>query len=137
MASTPENHGLQQAALGDGGFVLLLLSCTVVQVLEIADDGRSGRSRAIGRFLAAAVEEADAQEDGVLLPKEGSEAARRYPLYLSKEVPEDAALPITVFDRQLVLFLPSIGEEGQGGEGQEAAGQEVQDEGSSMKLGRC
>ncbi|XP_044394405.1 uncharacterized protein [Triticum aestivum] len=111
-------------------------SCTVVQVLEIADDGRSGRSRAIGRFLAAAVEEAGAQEDGMLLPKEGSEAAGRYPLYLSKEVPEDAALPITVFDRQLVLFLTSMGEEGQGGEGQEAAGQEVQDEGSSMKLGR-
>ena len=90
-------------------------SCTVVHVLEIADDGRSGRIRAIGRCLAAAVEEAGAQEDGVMLPKEGSEAAERYdwreewyPLYLSKEVPEDAALPITVFDRLLVLFLPSM-----------------------------
>ena len=58
--------------------------------------------------MAAAVEEAGVQEDGVMLPKEGSEAAERYPLYLSKEVPEDAALPITVFDRLLVLFLPSM-----------------------------
>ena len=71
--------------------------------------------RAIGRCLAAAVEEAGAQEDGVMLPKEGSEAAERYdwreewyPLYLSKEVPEAAALPITVFARLLVLFLPSM-----------------------------
>ncbi|KAE8799148.1 protein TIC 55, chloroplastic [Hordeum vulgare] len=72
--------------------------------------GRSERSRGVGRCRATAVEEADAQEDGVLLPKDGSEAAGRYdwreewyPLYLSKEVPDDAGLPLTVFDRQLVL----------------------------------
>lgn len=75
-----------------------------------------GRSRAVWRCWAAAVEEAGAQEDGVLLPKEGSEAAGRYdwreewyPLYLSKEVPDDAALPLTVFDRQLVLYRDADG----------------------------
>ncbi|KAF7086440.1 hypothetical protein CFC21_089729 [Triticum aestivum] len=77
-----------------------------------------GRRRAVGRCWAAAVEEAGAQEDGVLLPKEGegSEAAGRYdwreewyPLYLSKEVPDDAALPLTVFDRQLVLYRDADG----------------------------
>uniref|UniRef100_A0A453PVA9 Rieske domain-containing protein n=1 Tax=Aegilops tauschii subsp. strangulata TaxID=200361 RepID=A0A453PVA9_AEGTS len=78
-----------------------------------------GRSRAVGRCWAAAVEEAGAQEqDGVLLPQEGegSEAAGRYdwreewyPLYLSKEVPDDAALPLTVFDRQLVLYRDAAG----------------------------
>uniref|UniRef100_A0A8R7TQ75 Uncharacterized protein n=1 Tax=Triticum urartu TaxID=4572 RepID=A0A8R7TQ75_TRIUA len=40
-------------------------------------DGRSGRIRAVGRFLVTTVEEAGALEDGVLLPKEGSEAAGR------------------------------------------------------------
>jgi hypothetical protein len=59
--------------------------------------------------------ETGTQEDGVLLPKEGGEAAAGgaakydwqeewYPLYLTKEVPDDAALPLTVFDRQLVLY---------------------------------
>lgn len=64
------------------------------------------------------------EEAGVLLPKEGegeeaAEAAAAagrydwkeewYPLYLSKEVPDDAALPLTVFDRQLVLWRDGNG----------------------------
>lgn len=78
------------------------------------------RRRQLGRCWAAVVEEAGAQEDGVLLPKEGDEAAATaagrydwreewYPLYLSKEVPDDAALPLTVFDRQLVLYRDADG----------------------------
>ena len=61
-----------------------------------------------------------AQEDGVFFPKEGGEAAADgaakyawqeewYPLYLTKEVPDDAALPLTVFDRQLVLYRDGDG----------------------------
>ena len=64
------------------------------------------------------------EEAGVLLPKEGEgeEAAEAeaaagrydwreewYPLYLSNEVPDDAALPLTVFDRQLVLWRDGNG----------------------------
>jgi phenylpropionate dioxygenase-like ring-hydroxylating dioxygenase large terminal subunit len=66
------------------------------------------------------------EEAGVLLPKEGEgegegeeapdAAAGRYdwreewyPLYLAKEVPDDAALPLTVFDRQLVLWRDAHG----------------------------
>ncbi|GJM87220.1 hypothetical protein PR202_ga03154 [Eleusine coracana subsp. coracana] len=72
--------------------------------------GHGVRWRNRRRCRAAVVEEA-----GVLLPKEGdgeeaAAAAARYdwkeewyPLYLAKEVPDDAALPLTVFDRQLVL----------------------------------
>ncbi|KAI4978849.1 hypothetical protein ZWY2020_015602 [Hordeum vulgare] len=79
--------------------------------MGVGVEGRSERSRAVGRCRAAAVE-----EDGVLLPKDGSEAVGRYdwreewyPLYLSKEVPDDAALPLTVFDRQLVLYRDAGG----------------------------
>uniref|UniRef100_A0A0D9YZI9 Rieske domain-containing protein n=1 Tax=Oryza glumipatula TaxID=40148 RepID=A0A0D9YZI9_9ORYZ len=77
-----------------------------------------GRRRRRGCRAAAAV-----VEDGVLLPKEqeddddeaSSSAARYdwreewYPLYLAKEVPDDAALPLTVFDRQLVLYRDAAG----------------------------
>jgi len=83
--------------------------------------GGAARSRR-RRCRAAVVEEAGAREDGVLLPKEGDEAAAAaaaagrydwkeewYPLYLAKEVPDDAALPLTVFDRQLVLWRDGDG----------------------------
>ena len=81
--------------------------------------GAGGGGRRRRRCRAAVVEEA-----GVLLPKEGegeeaAEAAAAagrydwkeewYPLYLSKEVPDDAALPLTVFDRQLVLWRDGNG----------------------------
>lgn len=76
------------------------------------------RNRPPRQCRAAVVEKAGAQEDGVLLPKEAEEAAAAgrydwreewYPLYLSKEVPDDAALPLTVFDRQLVLYRDADG----------------------------
>ena len=81
--------------------------------------GGGARSRR-RRCRAAVVEEAGAREDGVLLPKEGDDAAAAaagrydwkeewYPLYLAKEVPDDAALPLTVFDRQLVLWRDGDG----------------------------
>jgi hypothetical protein len=82
--------------------------------------GGVGRRRK-RRCRAAVVEEAGAQEDGVLFPKEGDDAAAAaaagrydwkeewYPLYLAKEVPDDAALPLTVFDRQLVLWRDGDG----------------------------
>jgi hypothetical protein len=74
----------------------------------------TGGRRNRGPCWAAAVEEA-----GVLFPKEEEEdeatAARYdwkeewYPLYLAKEVPDDAALPLAVFDRQLVLYRDAAG----------------------------
>lgn len=33
-----------------------------------------------------------------------------YPLYLTKDVPEDAPLGLTVFDKQLVLYRDGAGE---------------------------
>jgi hypothetical protein len=89
---------------------------TVHGVRWAVSEGRSRR-----RCRAAVVEEAGAREDGVLLPKEGDDAEAAaaagrydwkeewYPLYLAKEVPDDAALPLTVFDRQLVLWRDGDG----------------------------
>jgi phenylpropionate dioxygenase-like ring-hydroxylating dioxygenase large terminal subunit len=61
--------------------------------------------------------ETGTQEDGVLFPKEvAADGAAKYdwqeewyPLYLTKEVPDDAALPLTVYDRQLVLYRDADG----------------------------
>ncbi|KAM0849121.1 hypothetical protein ACQ4PT_053923 [Festuca glaucescens] len=84
-------------------------------------DSSRRRWRRQGRCWAAVVEgETGTQEDGVLFPKEGGEAAADgaakydwqeewYPLYLTKEVPDDAALPLTVYDRQLVLYRDADG----------------------------
>uniref|UniRef100_A0A0D9VM21 Rieske domain-containing protein n=1 Tax=Leersia perrieri TaxID=77586 RepID=A0A0D9VM21_9ORYZ len=85
---------------------------------RVVHGGVRWRRRRGRRCRAAVVEEA---ADGVLLPKEGEgddlvkEEGRYdwrqewYPLYLTKEVPDDAALPVTVFDRQLVLYRDGDG----------------------------
>jgi Rieske [2Fe-2S] domain len=56
-------------------------------------------------------------EEDLLEPQEGAEPEREkydwreewYPLYLSAEVPDDAALGLTVFDKQVVLYKDAAG----------------------------
>lgn len=67
--------------------------------------------------LGAAEEPPQTGDAAVLVPKdeEASEEVEYdwkeewYPLYLSKEVPDDAPLGLTVFDRQIVLFRDGAG----------------------------
>jgi len=108
-------------ATGPLASLLLCVSAAAVAVAPRRKSPAAARWAGAGgsrrrRCRAAVVEEA-----GVLLPKEGDEegeeaAAGRYdwreewyPLYLSNEVPDDAALPLTVFDRQLVLWRDGNG----------------------------
>lgn len=78
---------------------------------------KRGKGRSL-KSKAAVIE--NLHEDEVLLPKEpeeGGEPEREkydwkeewYPLYLSTEVPDDAALGLTVFDKQIVLYKDAAG----------------------------
>jgi Rieske [2Fe-2S] domain len=77
------------------------------------------RGKGISLKSKAAVIE-NLHEEDVLLPKEPQEEAEPerekydwreewYPLYLSAEVPDDAALGLTVFDKQVVLYKDKAG----------------------------
>lgn len=78
--------------------------------------------RGKGRCLKskAAVIENLHEDEEVLLPKEPEEGGEQerekydwreewYPLYLSTEVPDDAALGLTVFDKQVALYKDAAG----------------------------
>ncbi|XP_073010793.1 protein TIC 55, chloroplastic [Typha latifolia] len=78
---------------------------------------RRGGKKWTGECWAAVVEGVQEEEE-VLHPKEAAEVAGAveydwreewYPLYLSAEVPDDAGIGLTVFDKQIVLYRDGDG----------------------------